>query len=57
MDDLCTMEYLDEIIQGIEATAQDDKKKQAGKKRWQQERPDGVAIDMKEKIFTPIEYT
>ena len=51
------MEHLDEIIQGIEATAQDDKKKQAGKKRWQQERPDGVAIDMKEKIFTPIEYT
>ena len=48
LDELCTMEYLDEIIQGIEATAQDDKTKQADKKRrWQREKPDGVAIDIK----------
>ena len=33
LDELCTMEHLDEIIQGIEATAQDDKMKQADKKR------------------------
>ena len=26
------------------------------KKRWQREKPDGVAIDMKKKIFTIIEY-
>ena len=50
---LCTMEHLDEIKQGIETTAQDDKTKEADKKRrWQREKPDGVAIDMKKKIFT-----
>ena len=52
-DELCTMEHLDEIIQGIEATAQDDKTKQAEKKRrWQREKPDGVAIDMKKDFYT-----
>jgi hypothetical protein len=35
------MEHLDEIIQGIEATAQDDTTKQADKKRrWQRKKPD-----------------
>ena len=52
------MEHLDEIIQGrIEVAAQDDKMKQADKKRrWQREKPDGTAIDMKKKNFTIIEY-
>ena len=52
------MEYVDEIIRGIEATAQNDKKKQAEKRRWQQERPDGAAIDMplKKTNLTFIEY-
>ena len=48
------MEHLDEIIHGIEAVAQDDKTDK--KRRWQREKPDGVAIDMKKKIFTIIEY-
>ena len=57
LDELCTMEQLDEIIHSIEAAAQDDKTKPADKKRrWQREKPDGVAIDMKKKIFTIIEY-
>ena len=51
LDELCTMEQLDEIIHRIEAAAQDDKTKPADKKRrWQREKPDGVAIDMKKKI-------
>ena len=33
LDELFTMEHLDEIIQGIESTAQDGKTKQADKKR------------------------
>ena len=52
LDELCTMEQLDEIIHSIEAAAQDDKTKQADKKRrWQREKPDGVAIDMKKRKF------
>ena len=57
LDELCTMEHLDEIIQGIEATAQDDKTKPAkNKRRWQREKPDGADIDMKKKILTLVEY-
>ena len=56
MEEIYTMEYLDEITQVIEATAQSGKKEPADKKRWQRERPDGVAIDIKKKVLTLIEY-
>ena len=56
MNELYTMEHLDEIMHSIKATVQDDKKEQADKNRWQRERPDGVTIDTKKINFTLIEY-